>query len=307
MNQSSRSATSNHILPHVQSFDDLTKDQLVEVCNSLTSELEVSQAKLESQRNASREFMNGVSHDLHAPWRAISGFANYLQCDYQQQLDDTANGYIDQISLGVERMKRQFRGLMKIAEVSIAKTKSEVVDLNKSVEDAIFTLIQEIEDHNATITCDPLPHIVGDNNQIRILFENLISNSIRFCAERDPRIHVSAKQDLQKTIVSVSDNGNGMKAREYERAFEVFRCCDVENEAKGQGVGLTLCRRIAEQHNSSIWIESEFGVGTVVNFSLPQRAIHSANANSGESKLATNAFRPNIRSHAKYRSQATIS
>ena len=120
-----------------------------------------------------------------------------------------------------------------------------------------------------TVSYDPLPEIVADSTQIAHVFQNLISNSIKFRSEEPPEIHISAKQEGDQWLFSVKDNGIGIDPKYSERIFEVFKRLHKREEYLGTGIGLSICKKIVERHGGRIWVDSELGKGSTFHFTLP--------------------------------------
>jgi len=119
------------------------------------------------------------------------------------------------------------------------------------------------------ITHDPLPTVMADGMQLVQLFQNLISNAIKFHGEERPRIHISAKQEENEWVLSVRDNGIGIDPEYHERIFLIFQRLHGRGEYAGTGIGLAICKRIAERHGGRIWVQSELGKGSTFYFTIP--------------------------------------
>jgi light-regulated signal transduction histidine kinase (bacteriophytochrome) len=126
-----------------------------------------------------------------------------------------------------------------------------------------------IEDVSARVTHDRLPEVMGDGTQLAQVFQNLISNGIKFRGEDPPHIHVSAYNSGDECVFSVRDNGIGIEPRHYERIFQMFQRLHHRSEYPGTGIGLALCHKIVERHGGRIWLESEMGKGSTFYFTIP--------------------------------------
>jgi light-regulated signal transduction histidine kinase (bacteriophytochrome) len=259
----------NHDEECQSSFDGMSKEQLVQQCEDFQRQLEATQQELAKRNAQYQEYVNTLSHDLGAPLRAISGFSDFLREEYQDQLSETANRYISYIVDGVERMRSRVLGLATLSRVTTRQSRFELTNLNEVFDDVRASAHQAIEQTGAVVTADSLPTINGDRDQLTQLLENLIDNSLKFTGKNAPRIHVSAERKGSEWTISVSDNGMGVEPEQKESVFRVFHRLDEPESNPGAGIGLTVCRHIAERHRGRIWLESEKGSGSNVHFAIP--------------------------------------
>ena len=145
----------------------------------------------------------------------------------------------------------------------------EVFNSSEALEQAYSNLQAVINNTHTVITNDDLPVIWGDISQIVQLFQNLLSNSIKFHDQDAPRIHVSAERTGKEWVFSVRDNGIGIKNEYLDRIFTMFQRLHSKSEYNGTGIGLTICKKIVEGHKGKIWVESELGKGTTFYFTVP--------------------------------------
>ncbi|HML05460.1 MAG TPA: ATP-binding protein, partial [Methanobacterium sp.] len=169
--------------------------------------------------------------------------------------------------------KRLQQMIIDLLEYSRIMTRGDLfteVNVNDVLNDALFYLQGAIDDTCAEITHDPLPNVVADKNQLTKVFQNLISNSIKF-RKKDisPKIHVSSKKEKNEYIFSVQDNGIGMESQYAERIFTIFQRLHTREEYQGTGIGLSIVRRVIERHRGHVWVESELGVGSTFYFTIP--------------------------------------
>ena len=234
-----------------------------------SSQLEAAQEQLASSKLDFAKFINSISHDLRAPLRAISGFSKYLKEEYEEQLDETANQYINLVVDGSSRMDQLIDGLVRYSRVKLKALPEDTIDLNELFEDAVMELQQQIDTAGAVVTCDTLPKVRGDYVQLTFLLRSLIENGLKFNNSATPTIHIDAQQLQRDWAISVSDNGIGIADEHLECVFDIFRQLNQHQEFTGVGAGLAICQRIAEHHCGNISLQSEEGNGTLALISLP--------------------------------------
>jgi light-regulated signal transduction histidine kinase (bacteriophytochrome) len=127
-----------------------------------------------------------------------------------------------------------------------------------------------LNEKNGLITNEELPCITADETQLMQLFQNLISNGIKYNISVSPHVHISATEEKSDWIFSIKDNGIGIEKEFYERIFGIFQRLHSRDEYSGTGIGLAICRRIVDRHGGRIWLESEIDKGTVFYFSIPK-------------------------------------
>ena len=216
------------------------------------------------------QFTYVASHDLKEPLRMISSFAQLLEKRYKDKLDEDANDFISFITEGVVRMQDLIKNLLDYSKIGKNHKEFERVDLNDVLKDGIDNLRQIINETNAEIIYDSLPIIYGDKYQLIQVFQNLISNAIKFRGIDSPLISISAKPDGKHWVFSISDNGIGIDSKDFERIFIIFQRLHRTEKYEGTGIGLAICKKIVEYHRGKIWVESEVGKGSTFYFSIPK-------------------------------------
>ena len=229
-----------------------------------------SQRRLEESHQRLEEFASAVSHDLREPLGTMAGYLQLLERRYEEELDEDAEEFIDFAVNGATRMREMIDGLVTTyARVDEQSDPAERVDLSAVLNDVLLDLSKKIEASNADITADSLPQVEGRRGQIRQLLMNLVDNGIKYAGDGTPRIHVTAEQDGELWIISVSDEGIGIDPDATEEIFDVFHRLHDSEEYPGTGIGLALCERIVERHGGDIWVESEPDNGSTFLFTLP--------------------------------------
>ncbi len=231
-----------------------------------TRELERSNAELE-------QFAYVASHDLQEPLRMVTSYVQLLARRYQDQLDEDANDFINYAVDGATRMQRLINDLLLYSRVGTREKMFEPTDCRAVVEQVIRSLEPAIKETGAAITYGSLPVIMADTMQMEQLFQNLISNAIKFRSETPPEIHISAeKHHNDKWKFAVQDNGIGIEAEYAERIFIIFQRLHNRHQYSGTGIGLAVCKKIVERHNGRIWVDSQPGKGSTFYFTIPDSA-----------------------------------
>jgi light-regulated signal transduction histidine kinase (bacteriophytochrome) len=230
-------------------------------------------ARLERSNQALEQFAYVVSHDLREPLRMVSGYLQLLQRRYQGALDADADDFIAYAVDGAERMQEMIQALLGLSRVGTRGQDFVPTDVEAVLARTRKMLSRAIEESGAVVTHDPLPTVSADSAQLAQVFQNLISNAIKFRAEDRPlRVHVSAELRGDEWAFSVRDNGIGIDPQHFERIFVIFRRLHTTKGYEGAGIGLALCKRIVERHGGRIWVESEPGQGSTFIFTLPKRS-----------------------------------
>ena len=233
------------------------------------TQLKEAEDKLKLSNAELEQFAYAASHDMREPLRTIAGFVKLLEKRYKGRLDERADEYINFAIDSVARLDMLLSDLVEFSRLETKTKKFEPVSASAALERAIFDLHTAIEESYAEITYDLLPIVVANESQITRLFQNLISNSIKFRSDKKLRIHISAEKKGNEWVFSIRDNGIGIDPKFAERIFVVFQRLHTKQEYEGSGMGLALCRKIVEVHGGRIWVESELGKGSTFYFTLP--------------------------------------
>lgn len=225
--------------------------------------------KLTSSNSDLQRFAYVASHDLQEPLRAVSGFVTLISNKHKGQLDEETEGWIKHAVEGSSRMRTLINDLLAYARIESRGKELQRVNTSQALESAKKDLSYAIEESNVKIEADELPEVMGEEGQLTQVFQNLISNAIKFRGKENPVIKVSAKQQDGNWLFSVADNGIGFESEHAERIFVIFQRLHGREEYQGTGIGLALCKRIVERHGGRIWATSERGVGSTFFFTIP--------------------------------------
>ena len=216
------------------------------------------------------QFAYSASHDLQEPLRTVKIFSQLLDANAREKLDVQSREYLDNVISGATRMEALTRDLLLYARTTHFETPSEPVDANRAIRAALINLKGAVAETKALIDFEPLPTLPVHPTPLELLFQNLISNAIKYSKPGvTPAVRIAAKRLNAQWLFSVIDNGIGIEAQYKERIFGLFKRLHTGDGYSGTGMGLALCRRIVERHNGRIWVESEPGEGSTFYFTLP--------------------------------------
>lgn len=244
------------------SIIDITERKQQELTLKRQVELEIKNKELE-------QFAYVASHDLQEPLRTVSNYMQVLEEDYADKLDDQAMKYFSSVKSATERMSMLIKALMNFSRLGINR-KLANTDCSKLVEEVLEDLQQIIKASQAEIYVSDLPVINIYPTEIRQVFQNLITNAIKFCVkDKKPKIWVHAIARNESWLFTVKDNGIGIAPNHFNRIFEIFQRLHTTDDFEGNGIGLANCKKIIEQHQGEIWVESEPGQGSSFFFTIP--------------------------------------
>jgi PAS domain S-box-containing protein len=246
---------------------DITDEKIAE------QELQETLKHLKRSNAELEQFAYVASHDLQEPLRMITSFLQLLQRRYEHQLDYDANEFIQFAVDGASRMQELVNDLLAYSRIERASSKFEDVNTEDIIKQIIFDSKVLIEEHEANISYDPLPVVKADYPQLVQVFQNLISNSIKYNDQRQPNIHIGAEKSGNDWIFKVEDNGIGIDPAHGDRVFKIFQRLHARNEYEGTGIGLAIAKRIVERHGGVIWYDSSPGKGSRFYFNIPQEEV----------------------------------
>jgi PAS domain S-box-containing protein len=229
----------------------------------------IRQARLARSNAAWEQFAYAASHDLREPLRMITSYTELLQQRLGDRLDQETRRFMTFVIEGANRMGTLITALLDFSRAGAEDSPSTVVDCNDSLREAISNLSEEIRQTGAVITHDPLPRVSVHPAPMLVILQNLLQNAVKYHAEdRNPEVHVSARQTENEWIFSVRDNGIGIDPHDFKRIFGLFKRLHGDMYP-GTGIGLAVCQRLIERYGGGIWVESEVGRGSTFRFSLP--------------------------------------
>ncbi len=224
--------------------------------------------KLEQSNQELRRFAFIASHDLKEPLRTIGSFSSLLKRRYKDKIDEEANEFLDFITNGVSRMYTLLNDVLDYSKIDELSLDREAINLQETVEHVIISLGQQIEEKNGTIIIEMLPTINARQTHFTQLFQNLITNGLKYNKSTTPIINISCSENAHHYLFSVKDNGIGLDMIYKDKIFDMFQRLHGKEEYQGTGIGLAICKKIVHQYDGEIWVESELGKGTTFFFSL---------------------------------------
>ena len=257
--QRSRTLLQNQALLLEQRLQEREKAE--EALRATASDLARSNEELEN-------FAAVVSHDLQAPLVTNAGLLAVLIEDHGPSMTADALDLVDRAKRNLESMRRLITGLLAWSQAGLAQLELTTVDLSAVMREVTEACGAAIERSSAQVSVGPLPVVRGDPAQLAELFQNLLTNALKFHhAGAVPHIDVSASEDVSGVVVTVADDGIGIAPERRAEVFAMFS--RIGTDHPGRGIGLAVCQRIVERHGGRIWMDGREGGGTVVRVCLP--------------------------------------
>ena len=224
--------------------------------------------ELESKNKELEQFVYIASHDLQEPVRTVSSLSEFLSKDYEDKLDDTAKQSFDFIKEASARMGELIKGLLDYSRLGM-NPEAKLTNINDLINSVLDDMGSSVRESGAKVHVDSMPSLYVYKTEIRLLFQNLISNSIKFRKNGiTPEINISARQLNDEWEFSIQDNGIGIEPKYQEKIFEIFQRIHKRTDYEGSGIGLAHAKKIVTLHNGKIWFDSSPGIGSTFFFTL---------------------------------------
>lgn len=218
------------------------------------------------------QFAYAASHDLKEPLRMIRSYLELIESRYKNNLDKDIKEFIYFAVDGAKRMHQLIDGLLHYSRITSNIHSLTIIDTSKILHEVLLDLSILIKEKKVEIIYDKMPEIIGDELQIKSLFQNIILNALKFNNNSKPKIIIKSEQNNNiETMFSISDNGMGIDPKYFNQIFLIFKRLNYREEYEGTGIGLAICKKIVERHGGRIWVESELGKGSTFYFTITQR------------------------------------
>nr|WP_224242914.1 PAS domain-containing protein [Hyalangium gracile] len=225
-----------------------------------------------------QQFAYVASHDLQEPLRMVASYTQLLARRYRGKLDSDADEFIGYAVEGVNRMQRLIQDLLAYSRVGTRGRELSPCDAGQALQRAVDNVRATLEETRGELTVAPLPRVLADETQLAQLFQNLLSNALKFHGQAPPKVEVSAQpQGPDWWRFTVKDEGLGIDSQYFDRIFIIFQRLHGREEYPGTGIGLAICKKIVERHGGRIGVESRPGAGSTFWFTLPAAPMAGAN------------------------------
>lgn len=235
-----------------------------------TEDMLRSQTKaLERSNRDLEEFAYVAAHDLREPLIGIAAYAKILQRQYRERLDATAHKLISRTLDTITRMDCLIQSLLSYSRLGSEAQHLEPTDCNLALSGALSNLRSAIEASGVRVMSDSLPTVMASPSLLVQLFQNLVSNAIKFAGDEQLVIRIGIQRQESEWRFSVKDNGIGIEPPHFDRIFRIFQRIESGVDRPGTGIGLANCKKIVEHHGGRIWVESTPGKGSTFFFTMP--------------------------------------
>jgi two-component system, chemotaxis family, sensor kinase Cph1 len=243
-------------------------ERLTAEVERLRNEVEGLTDQIERANEDFRQVLHAASHDLAEPLQVVLSYAELLAAR-SGDLDESGERFLAGIQSGAARIRTLIDALLTYSRVGRDPLEPVEVDCAEVLDETLEALAVSIEDSGAKVVSDSLPSVWGAPAELRLLFENLLDNAVKFRATEPLRIRVSVTREQGEWCFSVRDNGIGIHPRQQGRIFEIFQRLHTREEYPGAGLGLAICAKILHHHGGRIWVESRPALGSTFRFTIP--------------------------------------
>jgi light-regulated signal transduction histidine kinase (bacteriophytochrome) len=216
-------------------------------------------------------FTYSVSHDLKAPLRIIGAYSELLVKESGGKFIGDDKRYVDGISTNTRRMRNLIESLLMFSHSTKKELKIKETDIHQIATEVLSNHKSEIEKFGTEVILNALPKVQADPDLMGHVFENLVSNAIKYSHKKThPKIEIGSSEDDQNITCYIKDNGEGFNMKEAGQLFKPFQRLHSSSEFEGSGIGLSIAKNIIQRHGGKIWVEAEEGGGATFYFSFPK-------------------------------------
>ena len=216
------------------------------------------------------KFAHICAHDLNEPLRTIANYNHILQEKFNKDINPETKKYLDILTKSVKHMSILVNGILSYSQFGTSKLNKSLFSLEHTLNSVKMILWKKIKDKNSFIYSDKLPTVYGDITLLTHVFQNLISNALKFNESDIPIIYVTVKEQKNRYIFTIEDNGIGIDAKYHKKIFELFVRLNPPSKYEGTGMGLSLSKKIIEAHGGRLWVKSSLNNGSQFLFTLPK-------------------------------------
>jgi light-regulated signal transduction histidine kinase (bacteriophytochrome) len=219
------------------------------------------------------DFTYVVSHDLKEPLITIEGYSKIIQAEYRESVDEEGQAYLTSVVQASQRMKNLIDDLLTLSRIGRVSETQESLPLREVIDEILRDFAFSLKERHATVSVPAvLPSVRYNRTQLGMVFRNLIANAIKFNTTPEPRIDISVTETGDEYTIAVRDNGIGIERQHFEKVFVIFQRLHRSDEFRGTGAGLTIVKKIVENHHGRIWLDSVVGQGTTFFFTIPVKS-----------------------------------
>ncbi len=248
-----------------------TEEEITRLNEGLEQRVTERTAELGMANKELKDFAYIVSHDLKAPLRAVSQLASWLSQDYAPAFDEEGKEQMKLLVGRVKRMDDLINGVLRYSRIGRVEEEAKEIDLNTLVRDVMELIAPP--DHIQVIIENELPVIVCDRTRIEQVFQNLLSNAMKFMDKPEGEVRARCVDEGTHWKFSVADNGPGIDEKYHEKIFQIFQTLTSRDEHESTGIGLSIVKKIVVLQGGEMWVESEIGAGTIFFFTLPKSGV----------------------------------
>lgn len=231
-------------------------------------EIQQQNIKLKESNAVLQQFAYVAAHDLKEPLRSIGSFVNLLERKHSQNFNEEAKEYMGFVRSSTHRMNNLVTALLHYSTISMEQASYEILNMNKIMEEICHNLHDRILETNGKLDISDLPNININSFHGIQLFQNLISNALKF-SDQNPLVTIRGWKETDRVIFSIKDNGIGMNEAYSDKIYKLFHQLNKQNNIEGTGIGLTICKNIVDKYNGEIWFKSKEQQGTEFFVSFP--------------------------------------